>query len=118
MQNIKKNDEHYNRITIPTGNAYEIININDIIRCEAEDHYTNFILSNNRKFLVSTGLKYYEDLLPSGQFVRVHHHHLVNINQVVRYLKVDGGYAIMSAGSQVEISRRKKDAFLQRLQNI
>jgi two-component system, LytTR family, response regulator len=118
LQNIKKKDEHYSKITLPTGNAFEIVTIQDIIRCEAEGHYTNFILVNNRKILVSTGLKYYEDLLPENLFIRVHHHHLINLNHVVRYLKTDGGYAVMSDNSQIEISRRKKDTFLQRLQNM
>lgn len=118
LENIKKNDEQYTKISLHTGNAYEIINVKDIIRCEADGNYTSFILTNNRKFVVSTGLKYYEDILPAEAFVRVHHHQLININHVVRFLKEDGGYAVMTDNSKVEISRRKKDTFLQRLQKI
>jgi two-component system LytT family response regulator len=118
LQNFRKPDENYSKITLPTGNAYEIVNIKDIIRCEAEGSYTNFLLTNNRKMLVSFSLKHYEDLLPAEQFVRVHHHHLININHVVRFLKADGGYAVMTDGSEIEISRRKKDAFMQRLQKM
>lgn len=118
LQNFRKPDDNYSKITLPTGNAYEIVNIKDIIRCEAEGSYTNFLLVNNRKMLVSFSLKHYEDLLPTDQFIRVHHHHLININHVVRFLKADGGYAVMSDGSEIEISRRKKDAFMQRLQKI
>ncbi len=33
IQNLKRADDNYNKITLPTGNAYEIINIKDIIRC-------------------------------------------------------------------------------------
>ena len=68
--------------------------------------------------MASASLKHYEDLLPSNEFMRIHHHHLININHVVRYLKVDGGYAVMSDGSQIEISRRKKDDFLAGLNKI
>jgi two-component system, LytTR family, response regulator len=118
LQNFRKADDSYTKITLPTGNAYEIVNVKDIIRCEAEGSYTNFMLTNSRKLLVSFSLKHYEDLLPSEQFIRVHHHHLININHVVRFLKADGGYAVMSDGSEIEISRRKKDAFLQRLQKM
>lgn len=118
LENIKKNDDQYSKISLHTGNAYEIVNVKDIVRCEADGNYTSFMLTNNRKFVVSTGLKYYEDLLPQDTFIRVHHHHLININHVVRFLKEDGGYAIMSDNSKVEISRRKKDAFLQRLQKM
>ncbi|TND09464.1 MAG: two-component system, LytT family, response regulator [Bacteroidetes bacterium] len=119
LQNFKKPSDNYAKITLPTGNAYEIINVKDIIRCEADGSYTSFILAGGgKKMLVSASLKHYEDLLPAEDFIRVHHHHLINIHHVVRYLKTDGGYAVMTDGSQIEISRRKKDAFLQRLQKI
>ena len=118
IENLGKNEEYQQKITLPTGNAYEVVNIKEIIRCEADGNYTNFLLTNNRKIIVSNGLKFYEDILPIDHFFRVHHHHLVNINHVVRYLKLDGGYAIMSDDSRVELSRRKKDAFLARLNKL
>jgi two-component system LytT family response regulator len=118
IENLGKNEEYQQKITLPTGNAYEVVNIKEIIRCEADGSYTNFILSDGRKIIVSNGLKFYEDLLPVEHFFRVHHHHLVNINHVVRYLKMDGGYAIMTDNSRVELSRRKKDAFLFRLNKL
>lgn len=118
IQNLKRADDNYNKITLPTGNAYEIVNIKDIIRCEADGSYTNFYLVGGKKLMVSASLKHYEDLLPANDFIRIHHHHLVNMNHVVRFLKVDGGYAIMSDNCQLEISRRKKDAFLERLNAV
>ncbi|HEY1038965.1 MAG TPA: LytTR family DNA-binding domain-containing protein, partial [Bacteroidia bacterium] len=118
LQNLKQKNDNFSKITLPTGNAYEIVNVPDIIRCEAEGSYTNFYLAGNKKVMVSASLKHYEDLLPEVDFIRVHHHHLINMNHVVRFLKVDGGYAIMSDGTQVEISRRKKDAFVERLSKL
>lgn len=118
LQNFKKPNEQYSKITLPTGNAYEIVNVKDIIRCEADGSYTSFFLENKKKLLVSASLKHYEDLLPPDDFIRVHHHHLVNMHHVVRFLKTDGGYAVMSDGTQIEISRRKKEAFLARLNKM
>ncbi len=118
LQNLKQKNDNFSKITLPTGNAYEIVNVPDIIRCEAEGSYTNFYLVGNKKIMVSASLKHYEDLLPENDFIRVHHHHLINMNHVTRFLKVDGGYAIMSDGTQVEISRRKKDAFVERLSKL
>jgi two-component system LytT family response regulator len=115
IQQLKKADDNFQKITLPTGNAFEIVNLKDIIRCEADTSYTIFYLSDKRKLMVSAGLKHYEELLPEQDFIRVHHHHLINMNHVLRFLKVDGGYAVMSDGSQIEISRRKKDAFLEKL---
>jgi two-component system LytT family response regulator len=118
LQNFKKPTDQYTKISLPTGNAYEIVNVKDIIRCEADGSYTSFFLENKKKLLVSASLKHYEDLLPPDDFIRVHHHHLINMNHVVRFLKTDGGYAVMSDGTQIEISRRKKDAFIQRLNKV
>lgn len=92
-----------------------MVNVKDIIRCEADGSYTSFYLTDKRKLLISLGLKHYEELLADADFIRVHHHHLINMNHVVRYIKEDGGTAIMSDGSNIEISRRKKDTFLEKL---
>jgi two-component system, LytTR family, response regulator len=118
IEHLKRTDENYQKITLPTGNAYEIVNIKDIIRCEADGSYTTFYLGDKRKLVISAGLKHYEELLPEVDFIRVHHHHLINMNHVLRFLKEDGGYAIMSDGSKIEISRRKKEAFMDRLNRI
>lgn len=115
IQHLKRSDENFQKITLPTGNAYEIVNVKDIIRCEADGSYTLFFLSDKRKLMVSVGLKHYEELLPDNEFIRVHHHHLINMNHVVRFLKEDGGYAVMSDGTRIEISRRKKEAFMEKL---
>ena len=54
----------------------------------------------------------FEDMLVKQNFCRVHHSHIINLAQMKRYIKTDGGYAEMSDGSKVEISRRKKDDFV------
>lgn len=115
LSSFKKQDEQQTKITLPTGNAYEIVNIKDIIRCEADGSYTKFFLTGNKTYLVTQSLKHYEELLPEEFFVRIHHHHLINMDHVVRYLKEDSGYAVMSDNTQVEISRRKKELFMERL---
>ncbi len=115
IETLKKADENFQKITLPTGNAYEIINVNDIVRCEADGSYTTFHMSDQRKLIISIGLKHYEELLPEADFIRVHHHHLINMNHVLRLMKEDGGYAVMTDGSRIEVSRRKKEAFMARL---
>lgn len=115
LENVKQNESQYSKITLPTGHTYEIVLIKDIIRCEANDNYTNVYLNNGKKFLVSGTLKHYEELLPEKYFIRVHHAHLINMNHMTRFLKENGGYAEMSDGSKVEVSRRKKDDFMKRL---
>src|SRR5690606_34213049 len=101
IQHLRRADENFNKITLPTGNAYEIVNIRDIIRCEADGSYTTFYLADKRKLLISAGLKHYEELLPESEFIRVHHHHLINMRVVVRLMKGDGGDVVMCDGSRI-----------------
>ena len=115
LENVRQNESQFSKITLPTGHAYEVVLIKDIIRCEANDNYTHVYLAGGKKFLVSGTLKHYEDLLPASDFIRVHHSHLINMNHMLRFLKEDGGYAVMSDGSKVEVSRRKREDFLNKL---
>lgn len=115
IQQLKEKEEYFHKITLPTGNAFEIVSMNEIVRCEADGSYTNFYLTSGRRLMISLGLKHYEDLLPENIFMRIHHHHLVNVGNVTRFLKEDGGYAIMKDGSKIEVSRRKRDVFLEKL---
>ncbi len=115
LENVKKSDEQYNKITLPAGNSYEVVAVKDIIRCEADDNYTKVYLATGKKFMVSGTLKHYEELLPEKDFIRVHHSHLINMNHMERFLKEDGGYAVMSDGSKVEVSRRKREDFLKKI---
>ena len=118
LEYIKQGDEQFTKITLPTGNAYEVVPIKDIVRCEANDNYTNVYLVGGKKHLVSGTLKHYEEQLPAKDFVRIHHSHLINLTHIVSYLKEDGGYAVMSDGSKVDISRRKKEEFIIRFKSI
>lgn len=115
LENVKQDENQFSKITLPTGHSYEIVPIKEIIRCEANDNYTTVYLTGGKKYMVSGTLKHYEELLPEKDFTRVHHSHLINMNHMSSFLKEDGGYALMSDGSKVEVSRRKKEEFMKRL---
>jgi two-component system LytT family response regulator len=88
------------------------VNLDEIIRLEADNNYTVFYLTSGEKVLVSNTLKIYEDILSPHSFFRVHNSHIINLVKVKKYLKGKGGIAVMSDGSYIEISPRKKDDFL------
>jgi two-component system LytT family response regulator len=53
-----------------------------------------------------------EQLQEFSFFLRVHHSYLVNLNEVKRYIRGEGGYLVMSDDSTVNVSRSRKDALL------
>ncbi|HRS53766.1 MAG TPA: LytTR family DNA-binding domain-containing protein [Bacteroidales bacterium] len=112
---IKKRPE---RIILPTMEGFSVINIDEIIRCEADNNYTLFHLTNNRKILVSKTLSNFEKMLSDLNFCRVHSKHLVNLNFVKQYVKGRGGYLMLTDGTHINVSEAKKSEFIKKLKNV
>lgn len=99
-------------IALATAEGLEFIRVSDIYYCQAEGSYTQFHLKKGGKLLVSKHLKEYENLLGEYGFFRVHNSFLINLSEVARYVKGDGGYLIMNNGDSVSLSPRRRDAFI------
>ncbi len=101
-----------NKITIPTQDGFEVLEMKEIIYCKADDNYTELFLSNNQKKLVSKTLKYFEDLLKESGFARIHKSFLVNVSYIAAYKKGKGGTVSLSNGKELSVSASKKAEFL------
>ena len=66
----------------------------------------------------SKTLKEYENILKGSNFIRIHKSSLININHIKEYLRGEGGSVILSDGSEVEVSRRKKRDLLAALESV
>ena len=117
MENLNPSGNSINKIALPTMDGLVFVKIDEIIQCKSLDNYTEFYQTNGSKILVSKTIKYFEELLSDHNFFRVHRSHLINLDHIKKYLKGEGGYTIMSDGSRVIVSRRKKEAFLKRFNN-
>lgn len=100
------------RLAIPTSDGMEYLNPKDIIRIEADRSYSWFYITGNRKILVSKNLKEFQDLLSDRHFFRPHNSYLINLKYVKKYIRKEGGYIEMQDGSEIPISRNRKDLFL------
>lgn len=100
------------KISIPTQDGFEVLNTADILYCKADDNYTEIHLNTNTKKLVSKTLKYFEDALSDSGFARVHKSYLVNVGEIVKYIKGKGGSVQLSNGKQIMVSASKKSELL------
>ena len=98
----------FEKIGISGLDGVHFVRLRDIVRLEAEDNYTHFILKTGNKITASKTIKAYEDTLLRLNFVRVHKKHIVNMNYMKTYIKGEGGYLILDNGDNIEVSRRKK----------
>jgi len=104
------------KLAVPTMEGLQMISIDSIINCTSDGNYTIFILKNKQKLISSRTLKEIEEMLEDHSFFRVHHSHLVNLNEIEKYIKGEGGYLLMSDGATVDVSRRRKEMLLKKLQ--
>lgn len=114
VANIDRRDDEQ-KIAIPSADKIEFITIGKIIRLEAEGNYTHFYLTDNKHHLVCKTLKDYQELLDGHHFIRTHQSHLINFKKISAYVKTDGGYIAMEDGSQIPISRQKREEVLLRI---
>ncbi|MFL5764619.1 MAG: LytR/AlgR family response regulator transcription factor [Bacteroidia bacterium] len=106
------------KVGIPDGDGLIFINLSDIIRCDSDGNYTFFILTNGKKIIASRTLGEYEQMFADDNFFRIHRSHLINLEHVKKYIKGEGGYVVMTDNSQVEVSRRNKTDFLEKLSHL
>ena len=112
MKNVRKTNGDDFSISLATAEGLEFIPLHQIIRLEAKGPYTTFFLKNGNSLMVCKNLKEYELLLTDYGFFRLHNSYMVNMKEVKKMIKSDGGYAVMNDDAMIAISPRKKDEFL------
>lgn len=115
MQKIKQPSSPVNKIALPTMEGLQMIPVDSIVSCESDDNYTYFKLKSGKKLLVTRSLKEIEESLEQHSFIRVHRSYLVNLNEIEKYIKGEGGYLVMSDGTTIDVARNKKEILLKKL---
>jgi two-component system, LytTR family, response regulator len=115
IQNLKPATPQNFKLALPTSDGLVFIRIDEILYCEASSNYTEIFCSDGKKYLVSRTLKEYEDILTEHNFFRIHNSHLINLSCIKKYVRGDGGYVVMNNDVALDVSKRKKEAFLARM---
>jgi two-component system LytT family response regulator len=115
MDQIQQKETGFTKIAVPTFEGFELVPIDQVILCEADDNYTHLHLKNKNKITACRTLKEIEEQLHDFPFfIRVHHSYIVNLNEVTKYIRGQGGYLILSDGATVNVSRSRKDSLMKR----
>lgn len=118
LQKLNSPSNVTQKIALPTMEGLQMIPVDTIITCASDSNYTVIYLKESKKITVSKTLKDIEEMLEDYNFLRVHHSYLININEIEKYIRGEGGYLIMSEGSTVDVSRSRKELLMQKLQPL
>lgn len=113
LSNISSGNDADKKLILRTSNNIHIIKVNSIIHLESDQNYTLFFINDGRKIVVSKTLRAYDDLLSKQGFFRVHKSHLINLKQVSRFEKANGGTVVMTNESRIPVASRKRESLLE-----
>jgi two-component system LytT family response regulator len=118
LENIRRPETDSPKIVLSTSEKINVVKVRDILRCESDNYYTMYYFTDGKRLLVSKTLKENEELLSGYNFIRPHKSHLVNTIYIKSFNKQDGGYIVMTDGSTIPVSRRKKEKIIEIINNL
>ena len=117
LSQLQHQSQAANKIAIPVGNAIQFFAPDEIVRCESDSNYSSIFFANGKKVVLTKTLKEVEESFGGLSFYRIHNSHLVNLNHITQFSKAEG-YVIMSDGTNVNISRNRKEEFMELFRSL
>jgi two-component system LytT family response regulator len=108
LENMKHSSAEFPKIALPTLQGLDIQNEADILYLIAEGNYVQVHRRNANPLLLSKTIKYVEERLHTKYFFRIHNSYLINMREIVRYIKGDGGSVVMSDGKELNVAKNRK----------
>jgi two-component system LytT family response regulator len=105
--------KRFDKIALPYAHGYTFVELANVLYCESDSSYTRFFLSTGEVYLITKTLGNVEEMLEGGDFFRLHKQFLVNMRQISRYVRGDGGYVVMPNNVTIPVSRSRKDEFVE-----
>jgi two-component system LytT family response regulator len=117
LKNLDPEQLVVRKISLSTADKIHLIDVDDIIRCESDNYYTIIFFKDGTSLMVSKTLKDMEQKLEEYDFVRTHKSHLVNMRCIMNFIK-DEMMVVMTDGTKVPVSKRKKERILEVINNL
>ncbi|MFI5172703.1 MAG: LytR/AlgR family response regulator transcription factor [Chitinophagales bacterium] len=114
IENFRSSSQQHHKIALSTLEGLLFVKVGDIIYCKSDGPYTTFFLKDQENVVTSKHLKEYEELLQDYNFLRIHKSYLVNLDEIKKYIRGEGGQLIMSNGDVVYVSKQRKEEFLKK----
>jgi two-component system LytT family response regulator len=109
---------HFDKISLPSNDGLIIVDIKEIIRFEAAGNYSTVFLDKEESIVVTKTLNQFEEILTGLSFIRIHNTHLINLHFVKKYQRGQGGTVTLTNGTELPVSRARKNEFIEGLRTL
>lgn len=117
LEALMANKTSIQKIAIPSMEGVRLEEVDNISYCESDNYYTIIHLVNGERIVVSKTLKEYDKMLSDDGFIRIHQKYLVKLSEIKNYSKSDGGFVVLTNGTHLTVSRRKKEDLMKLLKS-
>lgn len=97
------------KIALAMNRQTQFVSVSEIIRCQADNNYTEIYLEDGSKVIISKTLKEYDEMLKGLGFLRCHHSHLINIKHIQGIIGPGFHKILLNDKTEIPISRMKKE---------
>jgi two-component system LytT family response regulator len=112
---LSQKKDLFERVAIASYNEVLFVRVEDILYLKSDNNYTSVYTSDPDPILSSKNIGYYEELFENHPFSRIHNSYLVNLQKVKKYIKGKAGYIELENGAMLEVSTRRKEEVLAKL---
>lgn len=99
------------KIAIPSQTGVTFIDLKDIVFVEAKSNYSDLVLVDKRRMLISKTLKDIQFVLEQQQFLRIHRQYIINLNEV-KHFNRNESLLTMTTNDVLPVSRLQKDKLI------
>jgi two-component system LytT family response regulator len=100
----------WQRLALPVSDGFVFLRFDEIEALEGEGSYTRIFKTDGGQMLVTRLLRDLEQqLIGTGNFLRCHRSHIVNMQYATKWQKSDGGSIVLQSGRQVPVNKESRD---------
>lgn len=111
-ENLRTDIRQKKKVVLRTLENIFLVDMQDITYCESDGCYTIIHLVNGEHIMVSRTLHEFDLMLSEQGFYRAHKSFLINLLQIKRFEKQEGGYIILNDNHKVPVASRKREELL------
>lgn len=111
LNKITQQEKEIDRIIINSHSGFRTLMLDEIVSIESKPgNYALFYTEEEKEYLCTKPIKYYESLFPTSLFNRIHKSYIINLSFVTHYNNKSGTVTLLK-NKKLEVAHRRRSKF-------